>query len=79
MRTFHLTCYQCFKSKSLDSFVHDSFVKRAIQPAILLMGFRQPYLSSLLAHFETLKISCHARKPEPLIKYFIVIFSHVYL
>ena len=43
------------------------------------MGFHQPYLSSLLANFENFKISCHARKSEPLIKYVTVISTLVYL
>ena len=43
-----------------------------------LMGFHQPYFSSLLANFETFKISCHARKCVITIKYVILIISLVY-
>ena len=30
-KTFYVTCYHCSRSTSLDSFVYDSFVKKATQ------------------------------------------------
>ena len=43
------------------------------------MSFHQPYFLSLLTNFKTFRSSCHARKCEPLIKYVILIISHMHL
>ena len=82
------TIYFTYQKSPSERFVYDYFVNELRyckfpdkNPSLQfwLMGFHQPFLSSLLESLETSKILCHARKSEPLIKYVILIISHVYL